>query len=73
MNFSCSDEQLAIAELAKQIMSDKATQERMTELEKSEGPRFDPDLWREVAKSGVLGIAVPEEFGGAGMGFLNCR
>jgi alkylation response protein AidB-like acyl-CoA dehydrogenase len=70
MNFSCSDEQLAIAELAKQIMSDKATQERMTELEKAEGPRFDPDLWREVAKSGVLGIAVPEEFGGAGMGFF---
>ncbi len=70
MDFSCSDEQQAIAELAKKIMSDKATQERMTELEKAEGPRFDPDLWSEIAKSGVLGIAIPEKYGGAGMGFF---
>ncbi|MBW2291265.1 MAG: acyl-CoA/acyl-ACP dehydrogenase [Deltaproteobacteria bacterium] len=70
MDFSCSDEQLAITELAKQIMSDKATPERLTELEKADGPRFDRELWRELAKAGVLGIAVPEVYGGAEMGFL---
>lgn len=70
MDFSCSDEQLAIAELAKQIMADKATPERLTELEKGEGPRFDRELWSELAKAGVLGIAVPEEYGGAEMGFF---
>ena len=70
MDFSCTDEQLAIAELAKQMMTDKATPDRLTELEKGEGPRFDRELWSELAKSGVLGIAVPEVFGGAGMGFF---
>lgn len=70
MDFSCSDEQLAIAELAKQIMTDKAPPERLTELEKGDGPRFDRELWSELAKAGVLGIAVPEVYGGAEMGFL---
>lgn len=70
MDFSCSDEQLAIVDLAKQIMTDKATPERLTELEKGDGPRFDGELWRELAKAGVLGIAIPESYGGAEMGFL---
>lgn len=70
MDFSCTDEQLAIAELAKQMMTDKSTPDRLTELEKGEGPRFDRELWSELAKSGVLGIAISEVFGGAGMGFF---
>ncbi|MCH7869344.1 MAG: acyl-CoA/acyl-ACP dehydrogenase [Myxococcales bacterium] len=70
MDFSFTDEQQAIAELAKQIMRDKATPERMTDLEKSAGPRFDVELWRELATAGVLGIAIPEAYGGAGMGFF---
>jgi len=70
MDFACSDEQLAITELARQIFGDKATPERMTELEKGAGPRFDKELWSEVGKAGLLGIAVPEEFGGAEMTFF---
>ncbi|MBW2418471.1 MAG: acyl-CoA/acyl-ACP dehydrogenase [Deltaproteobacteria bacterium] len=70
MDFSFSDEQEAIAGLAKQILGDKATLERMTELEKGAGPRFDPELWQEMATAGLVGIAVPEQYGGAGLGFL---
>ena len=70
MDFSCSDEQLAISELAKQIMSDKATPERLTDLEKGAGPRFDRELWNQLATAGILGIAIPEAYGGAGMGFF---
>ena len=70
MDFSYSDEQEAIAELARQIMSDGATQDRMGELEKDDGPRHAPEIWSELANAGVLGIAIPEEYGGAGMGFL---
>jgi len=70
MDFSFNDEQEAIAGLAKQILSDKATLERMTALEKGAGPRFDEDLWAEMATAGLVGIAVPEQQGGAGLGFL---
>ncbi|AMY69579.1 isovaleryl-CoA dehydrogenase [Frigidibacter mobilis] len=31
---------------------------------------FPPELWREMGDLGLLGITVPEEFGGAGMGYL---
>jgi isovaleryl-CoA dehydrogenase len=31
---------------------------------------FPAELWREMGDLGLLGITVPEEFGGAGMGYL---
>src|SRR6185369_5133366 len=71
MDFSFSDEQQQIADLAKQIFADKATHERVRQIERAGGPRFDRDLWRAVADAGLLGIAVPQAQGGAGLGFLD--
>lgn len=70
MDFSLSEDQQAIADLARQILTDKATNERQRAVERADGPRFDEGLLAEVAKAGLLGIAVPEEHGGAGLGFL---
>jgi len=70
MDFSLSADQQAIAELASQILTDKATNERQRAVEQADGPRFDRELWAEVAKAGLLGLAVPEAHGGAGLGFL---
>ena len=70
MDFSFSDEQQSIAELAHQVLADHCTQERLRATEKRDGPRFDAELWQQVADTGLAGIAVPEEFGGGGLGFF---
>ncbi|MCC6849003.1 MAG: acyl-CoA/acyl-ACP dehydrogenase [Deltaproteobacteria bacterium] len=70
MDFSFSDEQQQIAELAKRIFTDHASHERVRQIERAGGPRFDRELWAEAARAGLLGIAVPQAHGGAGLGFF---
>jgi isovaleryl-CoA dehydrogenase len=41
---------------------------RAAEIDRSD--QFPMDLWRKMGSLGVLGITVPEEEGGAGMGYL---
>ena len=71
MDFSFSEEQEAVRELADRIFTDLSTQERLREMEpEADGDRFDRKLWSELAAAGLLGIALPEGVGGAGLGFL---
>jgi alkylation response protein AidB-like acyl-CoA dehydrogenase len=70
MDFSLGEDQQAIADLAQRILSEQASHERQRALEKAGGPRFDRDCWQACAKAGLLGIAIPEAHGGAGLGFL---
>ncbi len=71
MDFSFDEEQEAVRELADRIFADLATHERLRELEADpDGDRFDRRLWAELAGAGLLGIALPEEVGGAGLGFV---
>jgi len=74
MDFDLSEEQAAIAELAGKLLGDKATPEAIRALEKADGEagemRVDGDLWSAMAEAGLLGVTVPEEHGGAGLGLL---
>ena len=71
MDFSFSEEQEAVRELAGRIFTDLATHERLREFEADpDGDRFDRKLWAELAAAGLLGISLPEEVGGAGLGFV---
>lgn len=69
MDFTFSPEQQAVQELAARIMGDHATPERVREVEAS-GDRTDRALWALLAEAGLLGLAVPEEHGGAGLGIV---
>ncbi len=69
MDFSLTEEQEAVRELATRIFADFTTHERLKEIEAGE-ERFDRKLWGELASAGLLGISLPEEVGGAGLGFV---
>jgi 3-oxocholest-4-en-26-oyl-CoA dehydrogenase beta subunit len=69
MDFSLTEEQEAVRELAARIFSDLATPERTKEAEATE-ERVDRKLWTELAAAELLGIALPESVGGAALGFV---
>jgi acyl-CoA dehydrogenase len=62
-------EQEALVGLAAEIFAGRTSNEQLAAVERSEG-RWDAALWKELAEAGLLGIAVPEEHGGAGLGLL---
>ena len=69
MDFTLSDEEQAISDLSAQILSDKSTHERLAVLAASDD-RIDSEAWAALAQAGVVGAAVPEEYGGLGLGFF---
>lgn len=73
MDFDFSEEQEAVAELARKILEDHATNEQLKDHEASGAP-FDAALWEVLAESNLLATAIPEAYGGAGLDFLAlCR
>ena len=70
MDFNFSEEQLAVSDLATQIIGDKSDPAVLRELEKSGDDRFDRGLWAALADAGLLGISLPESAGGAGLGLI---
>ena len=69
MDFTPTDGQVDAGELARQILGDRCTPERLTEVERA-GDRLDRQLWREVGDAGLVGLTLPQQYGGAGLGLL---
>lgn len=69
MDFSFSDEQNALREVARKILEAECTPDRLREIETSD-ERIDRRLWAELAKANLLGAALPEAHGGSGYGFF---
>lgn len=69
MDFSFSEDQQAVGDLARQILTDQVTQERLKEVEAGRD-RIDRRTWAELGKANLLGVALPEADGGSGLGFL---
>ncbi|GAA1923924.1 acyl-CoA dehydrogenase family protein [Nocardioides marmoribigeumensis] len=69
MDFTPTDGQDDTRSLAAQVFSGRCTNERQQQVEAG-GDRFDRELWAEAGSLGLLGIPLPEEHGGAGLGVL---
>ena len=68
MDFSFTEDQNAIRDHARQIFTDRTTDEFMLAFDR-EGKVYDENLWSTLAEQGLLGVTVPEDFGGSGLGF----
>jgi len=67
MDFNLDEELLAVQDLAREILTDKASTDQVRLVEQS-ATRVDPQLWHELGKAGLVGLSLPEEHGGAGLG-----
>jgi alkylation response protein AidB-like acyl-CoA dehydrogenase len=69
MNFGFTEDQEALRGLAAQIIGDHATHERLKQIEAT--PEwFDRELWSALARADLLGVALPADCGGGGLGLV---
>ena len=69
MNFDFSDEQKQMRDEARKFLSEQCPPKAVREVLDGKAP-YDKSLWKGLAEMGFLGIAIPEQFGGAGAGHL---
>ena len=67
MEFSISEEVRAVQELAAKIFSEQVDDAALKRFDRGE-TRWHEGVWSLLGESGLLGVALPEEFGGSGMG-----
>src|SRR5215468_2453451 len=67
MSFALGDDIEALRDVVSRYAQERIAP-RADEIDKSN--IFPRDLWPELGALGLHGITVPEEFGGAGMGYL---
>ena len=70
MYFDLTDEQEAIKEAARGFLAKNYKSERIRELAESE-TGFDESDWPGMAELGWTGLALPEEWGGQGLGIVD--
>ena len=69
MDFAFSADQEALRAVARDFLANEFPIGRVAELAESEAG-WDPGSWKQIHDLGWLSLSVPEDDGGAGMGFL---
>ncbi|MHC2275640.1 alkylation response protein AidB-like acyl-CoA dehydrogenase [Bradyrhizobium diazoefficiens] len=69
MNFDFSDDQKQLRDQARKFLTEKCPPKAVRVVLDGKAP-YDKELWKGLAEMGFLGVAIPEEFGGAGAGHL---
>ncbi len=69
MNFEFSDEQKQMGAEARRFLAAKCPTTAVRAVLESDQP-YDQALWAGLAEMGFLGVVIPEEYGGLGLGYL---
>lgn len=70
MDFGLSEEQEMLQETLRGFVEGECPPTRLRELFDDDTGRA-PDLWKGLAEMGIAGLAIPEEYGGAGLEVLD--
>ena len=68
MNFDFSDDLKMLREQARKFLARRCSRQVVRKVFEG-GAGYDAELWAEIARMGWLGTAVPEAYGGSGVGY----
>ncbi len=72
MDLVLNEEQEMLARSARELVTGRSSLRRIRQLRDAhDADGFSRELWREMAALGWLGITIPEELGGAGLGWMD--
>jgi len=64
VDFDFTPEQYALRDMARDLFEKESSPARLREI--WNGAERDQRVWKTLAEVGILGLAIPAEFGGAG-------
>lgn len=70
MNFDFSDDQKLLQEQARKFLNDKCSRKLVRSVLDNNKNQYSKELWQEVVNMGWTATAIPEEYGGLGLGML---
>jgi alkylation response protein AidB-like acyl-CoA dehydrogenase len=70
MDFGFSDEQDMLRQTARSFLEENCPSSVVRQMMEDD-TGYDPNLWKQMADLGWLGLAFPEEYGGQGLGFVD--
>jgi len=70
MDLSFTEEQEILRKFARDFFTSKLPKKLLKELEETE-PGYSPEIWKEMAELGWMGLPFPEKYGGTGMTFTD--
>src|SRR5262245_11667769 len=70
MDFGLSEEQELLRSEVRKFLDARCPLEQVRKIMET-GPGYAPELWQELAELGWLGLIIPENHGGAGLGWVD--
>ena len=70
MNFDFSDDQKLLRDQARRFLQDKCDRSLVRSILEDSDQKYSKNLWKEISEMGWTGTAIPEAYGGLGLGML---